>query len=48
MKIWADGLPEPAGWELVNTDTLDASGGCLCLITHYTKVSFGNVVVAPL
>jgi hypothetical protein len=48
MKVWADGSPEPADWELAGTDTIDVPGGCLVLIAHFTDVSFGNVVVRPL
>jgi hypothetical protein len=48
MKVWVDGSPEPADWEIVATDTNDVSGGSVLLLAHFTDVSFGNVVVRPL
>jgi hypothetical protein len=48
MKVWVDGSPEPADWEIVGTDTNDVSGGSVLLLAHFTDVSFGNVVVTPL
>jgi hypothetical protein len=49
MKIWEQGLPEPAGWDLVATD-VDADAplsGSLVLISHHVDATFGTVVVTP-
>jgi hypothetical protein len=48
MKVWVDGSPEPATWEVVSTDSSDVAGGSLLLIAHFADVSFGNVVLNPL
>jgi len=48
MKLWVDGSPEPADWEIVGTDTNDVPSGSVLLLAHFTDVSFGNVVVNPL
>ena len=47
-KVWADGSPEPAAWELASVDTADTGGGALLFIAHFADVSFGNVVIEPL
>jgi hypothetical protein len=48
MKVWVDGSPEPADWEIVGTDPVDVPSGSVLLLAHFTDVSFGNVVVNPL
>ncbi len=48
VKVWAEGAPEPIGWEIVDTDSSDVSGGCLLLVAHFAYVSFGNISIEPL
>ncbi len=48
LKAWVEGSPEPADWELVDTEAADVPGGCVLLIAHFTDVSFGNLLVEPL
>ena len=47
-NLRVEGLPEPADWELVDTEPADVPSGCVLLIAHFTDVSFGNVVIEPL
>ncbi|MCB9140392.1 MAG: DUF5011 domain-containing protein [Caldilineaceae bacterium] len=49
MKIWPDGTPEPAGWDVTGQAHPDAlSNGSMLLITHMADASFGEVQVTPL
>jgi hypothetical protein len=48
LKIWADGTPEPAAWELVDVDQTDVPGGSLLLVAHFCHVSFGDLTIEPL
>jgi regulation of enolase protein 1 (concanavalin A-like superfamily) len=48
LKLWTQGSPEPANWELFVTKPNDVPGGSLLFIAHFTDVSFGNVVIEPL
>ena len=49
MKIWPNGSPEPAGWDVTgqaHPDTLE--NGSLLLLSHMADASFGAVQVTPL
>lgn len=48
LKVWADGTPEPAGWDLTGQEELtDPQQGCLLLLAHHVDASFGPVTVMP-
>jgi len=49
FKVWQEGQPEPAGWDLqVQEDLTDPQSGSIALLTHYVDASFGTVTVTPL
>jgi hypothetical protein len=48
LKVWEQGAPEPANWELSGTELDDVQGGSLLLLAHFTEVSFGNIQIEPL
>ena len=49
LKLWQDGSPEPADWDISHTDLTDpVINGSMLLITHMADVSFGTVSVIPL
>ena len=48
FKVWQDGQPEPADWELsAQEGASDLPNGSLLLVAHNTDASFGNVTVVP-
>ncbi|MEQ9442859.1 MAG: hypothetical protein RIG62_27710 [Cyclobacteriaceae bacterium] len=50
VKLWEDGLPEPATWDLVadENSTKNISSGSALLLAHNTDVTFGPISVIPL
>jgi hypothetical protein len=49
FKVWREGLPEPAGWDLTNLQPLsDSDDGSVLLVTHYAMARFGPISVTPL
>lgn len=50
VKLWQDGLPEPAGWDLeaIETAAENIASGSALLIAHNADVTFGDVKVIPL
>lgn len=49
FKVWEQGQPEPAGWDLVEDQALaEAPDGSLVLVAHHVDASFGTVTVTPL
>lgn len=49
MKVWQDGTPEPAAWDVQGQQGVgDPQTGSLLLVAHHLDVSFGNVSVVPL
>jgi len=49
FKVWQQGQPEPAAWDLQQQEDLaDPQSGSIALITHYVDASFGTVTVRPL
>jgi hypothetical protein len=49
LKVWAQGQPEPAVWNLVGQEGLtDVQSGSMLLLVHEADVSFGNVTVVKL
>jgi len=48
VKTWVDGAPEPADWQIADSEADDVPGGSVVLIAHFADVRFGNVVIAPL
>jgi hypothetical protein len=49
FKVWRQGLPEPAGWDLTNLHPLsDSDDGSVLLVTHYMLARFGPLTVTPL
>lgn len=49
LKVWEQGQPEPAGWDLVEDQPLsEAPSGSLVLVAHHVDASFGTVTVTPL
>jgi len=49
FKVWEEGQPEPAGWNLqAQEDLTDPQSGSILLLTHHVDASFGTVTVTPL
>jgi hypothetical protein len=49
LKVWQDGTPEPAAWDLSAPNYPgELSAGSLLLVAHQTDASFGNVIVVPI
>lgn len=49
MKVWENGQPEPATWDLTGQEQLsDPQEGSMMLLAHQVDVSFGNVVIQPI
>lgn len=49
LKVWQDGTPEPAAWDLVSNGTLSSlPRGSFVLGAHEVAASFGSVHVIPL
>ena len=49
FKVWQEGLPEPAGWDLTRQEGLqDPQSGSLLLVAHHIDATFGNVTITPL
>jgi hypothetical protein len=49
FKVWQQGQPEPAAWDLQQQEDLaDPQSGSILLLTHYVDASFGPVTVSPL
>lgn len=46
VKLWEDGVPEPAGWDISSPVT--ARDGSIALFAGYTEATFGDVSVEPL
>jgi len=48
LKVWEDGMPEPAGWDVEGQEQLtDPQRGSCLLISHQYDVTFGDVVATP-
>jgi hypothetical protein len=48
LKVWEDGAPEPAGWDLTGAGPAGELGqGSMLLLAHQTDASFGNVTIVP-
>jgi len=48
LKVWEDGHPEPAEWDLyAQDDVSDLQSGSLLLVAHRVDASFGDVTVTP-
>jgi len=48
LKVWQDGTPEPATWDLSAPNFPgELTTGSLLLVAHQTDASFGNVSVVP-
>lgn len=46
LKVWEDGQPEPANWEIEGQETLsDPQIGSPLLISHQYDVTFGDVLI---
>lgn len=49
LKVWEDGLTEPAAWTFEHTTNPgDPKKGSLVLVAHHVNASFGDVVVTHL
>lgn len=49
LKVWPEGSPEPADWDLQEQQTTqDLPNGSLVLLAHEVDASFGPVSVTPL
>ncbi len=46
MNVWAEGTPEPDGWQIISD--LPARDGSLLLITHLGDITFHTVEISPL
>ncbi|MBI1878024.1 MAG: DUF1349 domain-containing protein [Chloroflexi bacterium] len=48
LKVWQNGLPEPATWDLTAQEQLaDPQNGSLLLLAHHVDASFGDVTITP-
>lgn len=47
-KVWPQGAPEPAAWDLQITEDDGPETGSLILIAHHTDTRFGNVTVTAI
>ncbi len=48
LRVWHQGTPEPAVWDLIYLDQAKkAARGSLLLLSHYVDATFGDVEVAP-
>jgi hypothetical protein len=49
VKLWRDGTPEPAEWDLQAVEgPADVQQGGALIIAHYTDVTFGTIEVKPI
>lgn len=49
LKVWQQGEPEPAAWDLTQQEDLsDPQSGSILLLAHYVDASFGPVSVTRL
>lgn len=49
LKVWEEGQPEPAGWDVTGQEDLsDPQSGSMMLISHKADASFGNVQLGPI
>ncbi|NOZ52736.1 MAG: hypothetical protein GXP08_06265, partial [Gammaproteobacteria bacterium] len=49
LKVWEQGTPEPASWDLESQEsTSDPQNGSLLLLAHHVDASFGTVNVTPI
>ena len=49
LKIWQEGTPEPAAWELQGYGPSDElTAGSLLIVAHHVDASFGTVTITPL
>ncbi len=47
-RVWRDGDPEPATWDLAGTDdTNDLQNGSVIFLAHHVDATFGNVHTVP-
>jgi hypothetical protein len=48
LKVWKEGLPEPAQWNLTAQQSFaDPMNGSMVLVSHHADASFGDVAVVP-
>lgn len=48
LRVWEDGSPEPAGWDVEGQETLaDPQIGSPVLISHQYDATFGDVSIVP-
>ena len=47
-KVWPQGQPEPAAWDLTFTSNSGPATGSIALISHHSDVQFGNVTVTSI
>ncbi|MCK4959164.1 MAG: fibronectin type III domain-containing protein, partial [Planctomycetes bacterium] len=49
MKVWEQGQPEPANWDLVGeAREAEPAAGSMMLIAHYADATFGKVEITPI
>jgi uncharacterized repeat protein (TIGR02543 family) len=48
LKLWPDGTPEPAAWDIERIDGTEVQpSGSVLLVAHLVDATFGNVIVSP-
>ena len=48
LKVWKDGEPEPADWDLSAIKTGHLHAGSMLLVAHDLDATFGNIAITPL
>ncbi len=49
LKVWEQGQPEPAAWNMTaQDDSRDLASGSVLLVAHKVDASFGDVTIRPL
>lgn len=48
LKVWPDGQPEPAAWDIIHPAVAGLDNGSLVLVSHFADTTFGNINVVPI